>query len=269
MQCLLANDIVQHYRDEGPRGADTLVFINSLGTDLRVWDAVIPGFRESHRIIRYDKRGHGLSGIGPSAATIDDFAGDLDALLAQLGVESATIVGLSIGGLIALGLHARSPQRVRSLFFADTAHKIGDADGWNSRIATVLTDGLDAIADPILERWFTARYRTQETTALAGWRNMLSRTPAQGYATACAAIRDADFSEAAGRLCVPVTCVVGEQDGSTPVSLVKAFAELIPDSRFSIIADAGHLPGVEQPAAFIRELAAHLQGQRWHLQGQR
>src|SRR5690606_24275152 len=127
MQCLLANDIVQHYRDEGPRGADTLVFINSLGTDLRVWDAVIPGFRESHRIIRYDKRGHGLSGIGPSAATIDDFAGDLDALLAQLGVESATIVGLSIGGLIALGLHARSPQRVRSLFFADTAHKIGDA----------------------------------------------------------------------------------------------------------------------------------------------
>lgn len=262
MQCLLANGIVHHYRDEGPRDAETLVFINSLGTDLRVWDAVLPGFRESHRIICYDKRGHGLSGLGPIAATIDDFAGDLDALLGQLGVEHATIVGLSIGGLIALGLHARAPQRVQSLFFADTAHKIGDADGWNGRIDMVLSEGLDAIADPVLERWFTARYRAQETVDLAGWRNMLTRTPVQGYATACAAIRDADFSAAAGRIAVPVACVVGDQDGSTPVSLVKAFADLMPHARFSVIADAGHLPGVEQPAAFIGELDAHLQRQR-------
>ena len=261
MQCLLANGIVHHYRDEGPRDAETLVFINSLGTDLRVWDAVLPGFRDNHRIIRYDKRGHGLSGLGPAAATIDDFAGDLDALLGQLAVARATIVGLSIGGLIALALHERAPQRVKSLFFADTAHKIGDADGWNGRIDTVLGEGLDAIADPILERWFTARFRAQETVELAGWRNMLTRTPAQGYATACAAIRDADFSDAARRIAVPATCVVGEQDGSTPVSLVKAFAGLMPQARFSVIADAGHLPGVEQPAAFIRELDAHLQGQ--------
>ncbi|AMJ60285.1 3-oxoadipate enol-lactonase [Bosea sp. PAMC 26642] len=258
MQCVLSNGIVHHYRDDGARGGDAIVFINSLGTDLRVWDAVAPAYQNNHRVIRYDKRGHGLSGLGPDEATIDQFAGDLDELLGELAVERATIVGLSIGGLIALGLYARSPQRVRSLFFADTAHRIGDANTWNSRIATVLADGLDTIADPILERWFTPGFRKRSPVELAGWRNMLVRTPARGYATACAAIRDADFTETARRVAVPATCVVGDQDGSTPVTLVEAFAGLVPQAHFSIIADAGHLPGVEQPAAFIGELNAHL-----------
>ena len=250
---------VTHYRDEGPRNGPPLVFINSLGTDFRIWDELAPEFARDCRVVRYDKRGHGLSGLPAGAASIADYARDLAGLLDALGLGRATIVGLSIGGLIAQELYRQRPDGVRALILCDTAAKIGSEEMWSSRIAAIEAGGIESIADAILERWFSAGYRTNRPQDLAGWRLMLTRTDKAGYLAACGALRTADLRPFCGDIRVPTFCIVGEVDGSTPVAQVRELAGSIPGARFEIIAGAGHLPHLEAPAlaaSLIREFVS-------------
>jgi len=220
MHFLRCGETVIHYRIKGlDSGKPVIAFINSLGTDFRIWDAVIEVLGDDYAYVLHDKRGHGLSDIGRPPYSIDDHAGDLIALLDHLGVKSAVIWGLSVGGLIAQGLYARRPDLVRALVLSNTAHKIGTADMWNARIDKISADGLGSLVDPVMERWFTPAFRTPDNAAYAGARNMLSQQPEAGYSGTCAAIRDADFTAAAGRIAVPTLCIVGDQDGSRPHSL--------------------------------------------------
>jgi 3-oxoadipate enol-lactonase len=228
-----------------------LVFINSLGTDFRIWDAIVPAFRDTHPMLRYDKRGHGLSDLGSPPYTIDDHVDDLCALLDHVGAGDVIACGLSVGGLVAQGLAARRPRQLRGLILCDTAHKIGTDELWNARIDAITSKGIASIADGILERWFTPAFRSGRRSELAGCRNMLVRQPAEGYAGTCAALRDADHTALVQKLAVPTLCIVGDQDGSTPPDLVKSMADLIAGSRFEIIANAGHIPCVEQPEALV------------------
>jgi 3-oxoadipate enol-lactonase len=259
MAFMRANGGVVHYADEGPRAARPIVFANSLGTDFRIWDEVVRPLAQDARVIRYDKRGHGLSELRAGAATITDFANDLAALLDRLEVREATIVGLSIGGLIAQELHRLRPDLVASLVLCDTAHRIGTPAFWAERFATVEAGGIEAIADAIMQRWFTQSYREKRSDPLVGWRAMLTRTPKAGYLAACGAIRDADLTAHAKTIRAPTLCVVGDQDGSTPVELVRELASLIPGAKFEIIAAAGHIPCVEQPATLRGLIEAHLE----------
>jgi 3-oxoadipate enol-lactonase len=209
-------------------------------------------------VIRYDLRGHGLSGIGRPPYALDDHVADLAALLDACGVRQAAIVGLSVGGQIALGLAARRPELVRALVLCDTAHRIGTAEMWNARIAAVEAGGVEAIAHAVLERWFSRSYRGDQAAAFAIWRNMLTRTTAAGYAGTCAALRDADLTAAARGIGVPTLCVCGAEDLATPPDLVRSLAALIPGAGFALIPAAGHLPCIEQPdrlAALIRDRA--------------
>lgn len=242
------NGVVLHVEDLGPADRPALVFANSLGTDLRIWDDVVARLIERFRIVLYDKRGHGLSESGASPYTIADHAGDLAALLDDLAVENAIVCGLSVGGLIAQGLYASRPELVSGLILCDTAHRIGTAEAWAERIAAIEQGGIASISEAILERWFTKVFRESDPAALAGWRAMLTRTPLEGYLGTCAAIRDADFTEAAGKIAVPTLCVVGEEDGATPPELMRQTADLIPGARYEVIAGAGHLPCIERPA---------------------
>ncbi|WP_010138132.1 3-oxoadipate enol-lactonase [Oceanicola sp. S124] len=236
-------------------GAPTVVFANSLGTDLRVWDRVVALLPESWGILRQDKRGHGLSVAGPSL-TIETLADDVETLLDHHGIERFVGVGLSVGGLIMQRLAVRRPQGMTHLVLSDTAAKIGAPDIWNPRIETVLASGIASIGDAILERWFAAPYRQTEDFAM--WRMMLERTPATGYAAVCAAIRDADYRADLARITQPTQVVVGAEDSSTPPELVRSTAEGIAGARFETIAEAGHLPCVEQPRVFADLLLAHL-----------
>jgi len=88
-------------------------------------------------------------------------------------------------------------------------------------------------------------------------RAMLTRTPRQGYLAACGALKRADLRPYAGRIEAPTLCLVGDQDGSTPVALVKETASLIPRSRFEIIEGAGHLPNVERPEIVAKLIVEH------------
>jgi 3-oxoadipate enol-lactonase len=247
-------DIVVHHEISGPAGAPALVLANSLGTDLRVWNALAADLATRFRLIRYDKRGHGLSDATAGPYTITQLADDLAGLLDAHDVGNALVCGLSIGGMVAQALAASRPDLVRALVLMDTAHKIGTAELWQQRIAAVEQGGIASIADAILERWFTPTFRASRPDELAGWRNMLTRTPATGYAGCCAAIRDADLGDAARRLEVPTLCLVGDADGATPPALVRELAGLIPGARFAEIAGAGHIPCVEQPGAVARAM---------------
>ncbi|MDH3475047.1 MAG: alpha/beta fold hydrolase, partial [Rhodospirillales bacterium] len=153
--------------------------------------------------------------------------------------------GLSVGGIVAQGLSAVRPDLVKGLVLSDTAHRIGPSDMWNQRIAAIRAGGIEALAEPILERWFSKRFHAECPEALAGWRAMLTRTPVEGYLGTCAAIRDADLTEAAQAIRVPTLCLVGGEDGATPPDLVRSTAELIPGARFEVIEGVGHLPCVE------------------------
>ncbi|WP_113393339.1 3-oxoadipate enol-lactonase [Rhizobium sp. SYY.PMSO] len=257
MQFARINDVTIHYQIiGGPADKPVLVFANSLGTDFRIWRDVIVRLAGDFAIVLYDKRGHGLSDLGQMPYSIEDHATDLAGLLDFLSVKDAIICGLSVGGLIAQSLYQRRPDLVRALILCDTAHKIGTADSWNARIAQVEAHGIESIVDAVMERWFTQAFRRPENVAFAGYCNMLVRQPAAGYAATCAALRDADLTEAAAGIAVPTLCVVGDQDGSTPPELVLSTAKLIPNARYEVIKDAGHIPCVEQPEALTEVIRA-------------
>jgi len=248
------NGVVIHWDERGLSDAPALVFSNSLGTDFRIWDAILPAFEKDFRIVRYDKRGHGLSEATPAPYRLTDHVFDLSALLDHLGVEAATVIGLSVGGMIAQGLTALRPALVKRLVLSDTAHKIGTPDMWNTRIDAVMKNGIASIGDAIMERWFTDAYRSPDNADFVGYTAMLTRTTVDGYAGTCAALRDADLTQSTAAIKVPTLCLVGDQDGSTPPDLVRSTADLIAGSRFALIEGAGHIPCVEQPEATARAI---------------
>lgn len=259
MQFARINDVTIHYQIiGGPADKPVLVFANSLGTDFRIWRDVIVRLAGDFAIVLYDKRGHGLSDLGQMPYSIEDHATDLAGLLDFLSVKNAIICGLSVGGLIAQSLYQRRPDLVRALILCDTAPKIGSTESWNARIAQVEAEGIESIVDSIMERWFTPAFRRPENTAYAGYCNMLIRQPVAGYGATCAALRDADLTEAAARIAVPTICIVGDQDGSTPPDVVLSTAKLIPNARYEVIKDAGHIPCVEQPEALSEVIRAFI-----------
>lgn len=243
------NGVLLHYRVQGWADAPVLALANSLGTDARIWDEVIERLAGDYRVVSYDKRGHGLSDAPPGDYTLDEHVDDLAGLLDFLGIGRLALAGVSVGGLIGQRFALRYPERLAALVLCDTAPRVGDAAMWNGRIAAVRAGGLESIADAVMVRWFTERYRRDEAVALAGWQNMFLRMPVDGYAGTCAALRDADLREEIGAIATPTLVVVGAEDLSTPVELVRDMASRIAGARFEIIADAGHIPSIEQPQA--------------------
>jgi 3-oxoadipate enol-lactonase len=259
MQFLLSDRRAIHYRAIGLGDAKpVIVFINSLGTDFRIWDAVMDIMGDHYAYVLHDKRGHGLSDTGDTPYSIEDHVEDIAALLHHLAIKHAIVWGLSVGGLIAQGLYARRPDLVCALILSNTAHKIGTAQMWNDRIDKIERDGIAPLVDGVMERWFTPAFRTLDNATYLGARTMLARQDALGYASTCAAIRDADFTELARNIAVPTLCISGDGDGSTPPELVGELAALIPRSRIAVINDCGHVPCLEQPAHYAAAADAFL-----------
>lgn len=236
-----------HYRLTGPEGAPPLVFVNSLGTDARIWDAVIAALSDRYRCLSYDKRGHGLSDAPDGDYALDDHLDDLEGLLDQLRLNKGTVIGVSVGGLIAQGRALRAPHRVAALVLCCTAPRMGDAAMWAARIETARTKGLETMADPVMERWFSPDFRQHRPDELAGWRNLFLRTNPLGYANTCATLRDTDLSADIAQIEAPTLIVAGGADLAAPVDLVRN-CTAIPGSRFEVLDGVGHIPSIEQPA---------------------
>ncbi|GHF54122.1 3-oxoadipate enol-lactonase [Seohaeicola zhoushanensis] len=249
-------DVRLHYRIDGDENGAPVVFANSLGTDLRLWDQILPLLPKGLKFIRYDKRGHGLSSMPPAPYAMGALVRDVETLLDQLGVRDCVFVGLSIGGMIAQGLAVKRLDLVRAMVLSNTAAKIGTAEMWKTRIDAVNADGIESLADAVMERWFSKGFRA--TPELEIWRNMLVRQPAEGYAGCSAAIAGTDFYTTTAGLRLPTLGIAGDEDGSTPPDLVRETVDLVPGSRFHLIRKAGHLPCVEQPEEYAAALTAFL-----------
>ncbi|MEM8731125.1 MAG: 3-oxoadipate enol-lactonase [Pseudomonadota bacterium] len=245
-----------HVRLDGPEDGPAVVFSNSLGTDMRLWDPVLPLLPDGLRIIRYDKRGHGLSSCPPGRFSMGALVSDAETLLDALGVQNAVFVGLSIGGMIAQGLAVKRLDLVRAVVLSNTGAKIGTRDMWEDRIKAVEDRGIEALADTVMERWFSSAFRA--TPELQIWRNMLTRQPAEGYIGCSAAIAGTDFYTSTATLRLPALGIAGTEDGSTPPDLVRETVGLIPGSQFDLIRGTGHLPCVEKPDVYAARLAAFL-----------
>ncbi|SIO54071.1 3-oxoadipate enol-lactonase [Rhodovulum sp. ES.010] len=249
-------DVALHYREDGDPDGAPVVFSNSLGCDLRLWDEVVALMPGGVRAIRYDKRGHGLSACPRGPYAMGTLVSDAERLLDFLGVSDCVFVGLSIGGLIAQGLSVKRLDLVRGMVISNTAAKIGTREMWEDRIAAVREGGIEALADGTMERWFSRPFRESPDCAL--WRNMLIRQPVEGYLGCCAAISGTDFYTPTSGLTLPTLAIAGSEDGSTPPDLVRETAALIKGSRFHLIRGAGHLPCVEKPGEYAEVLGSFL-----------
>lgn len=259
MQSAIVNGVAIRYRLDGPTDGPVLVFSNSLATDFRIWDLLLPLLPAGWRILRYDKRGHGLSDCPPGPWSIEDHARDLAGLMDALGLSGAVVCGLSVGGMITQSLAADRPDLVRAIILSDTGAVIGSAEVWNGRIEAIRASGMAAVVDATMERWFTAEYRA-DPARLAPWRNMVAATRAEGYVLTGAAIRDADFRASTAQLRLPCLALTGDEDNATPPELLRQTAALIPGSRFEVVRGAGHIPNIERPEAVAALLSEFLAG---------
>jgi len=250
-------DVQLHYQIDGDPDGAPVVFANSLGTDLRLWDDVLPLLPKGLKFIRYDKRGHGLSSLPPAPYSMGALVRDVEGLLDFLEVRDCLFVGLSIGGMIAQGLAVKRLDIVRAMVLSNTGAKIGTPEMWADRIAAVEENGIESLADPVMERWFSKSFRA--TPELALWRNMLVRQPDAGYAGCSAAISGTDFYTPTSGLRLPTLGIAGSEDGSTPPDLVRETVDLVPGSQFHLIRGAGHLPCVENPTEYAEVLSRFIQ----------
>jgi 3-oxoadipate enol-lactonase len=256
MQIANLNGHMMHYRIDGDPDGAPVVFANSLGTDLRLWDKIIPLMPAGLKLVRYDKRGHGLSGVTAEPYSMGTLVKDVEALMDHLALKDAVFVGLSIGGLIAQGLAAKRLDLVRALVLSNTGAKIGTRDMWNDRIASARQGGIEALTEATMQRWFTQAFRNSDELAL--WRNMYTRQPLEGFIGCSAAISGTDFITPTSGLRLAALGIAGSEDGSTPPDMVREMMDLIPGSEFALIRKAGHLPCVEQPEEYARILSDFL-----------
>lgn len=238
-----------HYRFDGPEDAPVLVLSNSLGTTLDMWAPQMPALSRRFRVLRYDSRGHGRSGAPAGPYDIARLGRDVVALLDALEIPRARFCGLSMGGMTGMWLGVHAGERLDALVLCNTAARIGTAAQWNARIGRVEADGMAAVADAVVERWFTPGFIAAHPDEVRPLRHMLTESPPAGYAACCAAVRDMDLRDALPRIGVPTLVIAGTHDGATPAADGVAVAEAIPGATY-VELDAAHLSSVEQAEPF-------------------
>jgi 3-oxoadipate enol-lactonase len=236
----------------------TLVFVNGLGTDHRIWDDVVAALPSRWSMLRYDQRGHGLSELGHCPYTLAQLSHDLGEVLDGNVAGPVVLCGLSLGGLVAQQFAAAHPERVRALCLSGTALRIGTRETWQARAEQVLAAGLVRIAPSVMDRWFSEPFRSRNPAAVRGHRAMLERTPADAYVRAAQALGEADVSPGAQSIRMPTLVLAGELDLAATPAQGRALADAIPHARFELLSGAGHLMCVERPLAFARALTEFL-----------
>jgi 3-oxoadipate enol-lactonase len=257
MPALDTANVRLHYQLSGPEDAAVLLFSNSLGTDLAMWGPQVSALARDFRILRYDARGQGQSAVTPGPYSILQLADDVIALLGKLNLPRVHFCGLSMGGMVGMYLAMRAPALLDKLVLCNTAPKIGTPEVWDARIHAVRTGGMAAVVESVLERWFTAGFRAASPPAVECTRQMLLRSPLEGYVACCAAVRDMDARESIANIRVPTLIISGAQDPVTPPHDGRYMAERISGSLFKEL-PAAHLSNFEAAEAFTMEVSSFL-----------
>jgi 3-oxoadipate enol-lactonase/4-carboxymuconolactone decarboxylase len=249
--------VAVHAVVEGPDDAPVVLLAGSLGSTLEMWDPQVPALAERFRVVRYDARGHGGSPVPPGPYTLDDLVDDAVALLDRLGVDRAHVAGLSLGGMTAMRLAAREPQRVDRLAVLCSSALLGPEQAWRDRAALVRDGGAQAVADAVVARWFTEALREHDPALVQRMREMIASTPAEGYAACCEAIATMDLRGDLGAIAAPTLALAGADDPATPREHLAAVADGVPLGQLLVLPQAAHLANVEQPAAVNAALLTH------------
>ena len=242
----------------------TIVLSHSLGSDASLWDRLANALSSDHRVICYDHRGHGDSDTPGGAYTMAELADDAERLLGEIDArfQSGPVVwiGLSLGGMVAQELALQCPQRLRGVVIANAraGYSAEARAQWQQRIAAIESQGIDAVADATLERWFSNGFRADKAAAVARWRRRLVSTPVAGYLGTCHAVMNHDTAVRLPGISVPTLVMASSADVSTPVSQSRAVADAIAGAQWALIEDAGHLSVLENPAAFESAIADFL-----------
>ncbi|MBI1173360.1 3-oxoadipate enol-lactonase [bacterium] len=241
-----------HYQDKG--SGPPVIFANSLGTDLRMWQDVTPLL--PGRRITFDKRGHGLSATPEAPWTVQDLAADVLALMDHLELASTVMVGCSVGGMVAQAAALAAPARVRGLVLSNCTARMGTPEAWAARIAAIEAHGIGGITDMILERWFPPAFRAMPDCL--AWRTLLVHSDQAGYIGTCQALALADLRAEVPRIACPVLMLTGDADLGTPPAQVRETAALIPGARVELLEGSGHIPAIDAPARTAALIAQFL-----------
>lgn len=246
------------YRIDGPEEKPTLVLSSSLGTTNGLWDEQLAVLEPGYRVVRYDHPGHGRSETPAEPITIEALAEDVVELLDRLELERVSFCGLSLGGMVGMALALTAPERVVRLVLCCTAAYLGPPEGWHERARLVRAEGTVTIAEGVLGRWFTERFRAERPAEVTRFREMLEATPREGYARCCEAIASWDARTSLGEIRTPTLVIAGADDVATPPEDGAFLAEAIPAAELVVLPDAAHLANVAQPKLFNRALLGHL-----------
>jgi 3-oxoadipate enol-lactonase len=242
---------------EGPPAAPALMLSNSLGTDLHLWSDQMTVWSRHFRVVRYDRRGHGKSGVTRGSYSMQRFGRDAIRIMDELSLVKVHWCGLSTGGMVGQWLAAHTPQRIDRLVLANTSSYYADKTPWNERIKAVRARGLTAAADAIVNLWFTADFRGRAPQTIERMKEMLTATPLEGYIAACEAVRDMDHRDILQRIRAPTLVIAGRHDAATPLQAGEFIRSRIPAAELTVL-DAGHISNIEQPTAFATEVLGFL-----------
>ncbi len=246
-----------HVEVEGPERAPVLMLSNSLGTDLSMWTPQMPAFTRHYRVVRYDRRGHGKSGVTPGSYSMEMLCRDAIAVMDGLGLRKISWCGLSMGGMEAMWLGANAADRIEKIIIANSSCYYPVKEFWNERIKLVRENGIAAIADRLLGLWFSQDFHEREPHTIARYRELMISTPLEGYLGCSEAVRDMDHRELLPLIKAPTLVIAGRFDNATPIENSEFIRSRIPGAALTII-DGGHLSNVEQPDAFAVEVLGHL-----------
>ncbi|MGH3948637.1 MAG: 3-oxoadipate enol-lactonase [Pseudonocardiaceae bacterium] len=236
-----------HHLVDGPVSGEVVIFSGSLGSDLRMWEPQVEPLAEAGlRVVRYDHRGHGDSPVVPGPYALEELGADVLALIDRLGVCRVHFVGLSLGGMLGMWLGQHAADRIASLTLCCTSAALGPAEMWSDRAKLVREKGVPAVADAVVERWFTEEWRAANPELTGYYRDMIAATPAEGYASCCTAIEKMNLVPGLSSITAPALVIAGAQDPATPPEHGKQIAAAISGARLEVVESAAHLASVEQ-----------------------
>lgn len=244
----------------GPEGAPCVILTHSILAGADMWlPQVKPLLDLGFRVACLDSRGHGGSTCDNRPLRIATLAGDVVAVMDALQIDKAHFVGLSLGGMVGFDLGQRHAARFLSLAICDARADSPAAFAlpWDERIAQAQRDGVGSLVQATVERWFGPGLVRLDPEVLQALRLLMASTTTDGFVATARALQDFDYTAGLGQMTLPVTLIVGDRDGVLPAEMAR-LTGLIPGAQLETIADAGHLPNLEQPAAFNAVLAAHL-----------
>jgi 3-oxoadipate enol-lactonase len=225
---------------------------HGLATDLTMWDELTAALKNRYRVLRYDARGHGASAAPAGDYSLDQLVDDAAGILDALDVKQTHFAGLSMGGMIGLGMLIKHPRRMKSAVIADSRHTTTPefTKAWLDRIAAVRTGGMEAVVASTVSRWSSAGLAERNPSAIARMETMVRRTSANGYCGCAAALARLNYGSRLGEINAPTLVICGDEDHGAPPDNSRQMSSMIAGSRFLEIKQAGHISNIEQPGIF-------------------